>query len=96
MRKGAVSILFVAFSIALADCGKCELSECSCDGFTYSCGSGNRTTSYDYDSIGRVARRTISYENGHTVVCTYRYNSVGQCGGECHEVDNGAKCEWGS
>ena len=96
MRKCAVSIMFVAIFIALAGCNNCKLSECSCDGFNYSCRTTDRIINYEYDLMGRIIKRTITYDNGHVVWCTYRYNSLGQCsGGECHDNDNVARCEWG-
>ena len=69
----------------------CELSDCSCQYFYYSCASATYTSVYDYDSFGRISGVTVTYTNDHQVSCSYDYGSDGACTASCND-DDGASC----
>lgn len=70
----------------------CALSNCSRNGFSYSCASSSSQTStqYNYDSAGNLTgwTKTVSYSNGDSVTCVSSASS-GSCTGS-----GSAACTW--
>ncbi len=67
----------------------CELSGCVGGTFDYSCASGSFENSLSYcPNGGNVSSATVSYDNGHTVTCTFNCSGMG---GSCSD-DTGASC----
>jgi hypothetical protein len=69
------------------------LSSCSCDGFSYSCGTSNRTIRRSYDGQGRVRSLVVEYTSGRRVSCNYTYGGLGCRSGSCSD-NTGASCGW--
>lgn len=59
----------------------CQLSNCSAEGYSYSCASGSSTTMYAYGGPGPegISSATTRYDNGHVVTCTFTSSSGGSC-----------------
>jgi hypothetical protein len=70
----------------------CKLTNCSNNGFTYSCASSSSqsSTHYDYDNSGNLIgwTTTVTYGSGNSVSCRSG-GSSGSCTGS-----GGAQCSW--
>ncbi len=70
----------------------CKLTNCSKDGFTYSCASSSSQSSsqYRYDGSGNLVgwNTTVTYGNGSSVTCQAT-GSSGSCSGS-----GDAQCSW--
>jgi hypothetical protein len=70
----------------------CTLSLCDCDSFRYSCATNQSTSNLRYDNLGRVSGVTVTYDNGHSVMCNFTFNNLGECGGGSCSDDTGDSC----
>ncbi len=63
------------------DAESCALNDCTDEGFSYTCGTGDKQVSYNYGGPGPegVSSYVVSYSNGHKVTCTYTSSSSGYC-----------------
>ncbi len=63
------------------DAVSCALQNCTAEGFSYTCGTGNKQVSNNYGGPGPdgLSSYVVSYSNGHKVTCTYTSSSSGHC-----------------
>lgn len=73
-------------------CKPCALSNCTWSSFTYSCATSQKMVEYKYcQGSSKLAKMTVTFTNGTSVVCYYPCPGEGSQG-KCKDDASGSSC----